>query len=429
MSGSTIVLYRNDSDDVWVIDIPASIAEAQAFGNDRLKLISCPALEKPWPHNEPKSDKARDILKSQQPDDRGLQKAISDALAIVRASHSGAYCLSRVAQAASAATGEKRRRSEITPDRAAEAWPGHDRFRPFKDGYDLSEEVGESLHVIAPPTTNLYVKSQAEVEGKMVHNASPSIANLRIQDKSIMCRIPPFSSFFLGDCSASMPFHRAVRQLAQRQQTKSQFDVVVMDPPWPSASVRRGAQKGQAHYNVKRSLWDMRQLLFDMDLGPLISADGLLAVWITNKPTINDMILSQQDGLFESCGLQLVEEWIWVKVTSSGEPILPVDGLWRKPYEILLIGRKKATAKGRDLDGRHTASPRHNVKRRVIFAVPDLHSRKPCLKQPLKRILGISTDHRGLEIFARNLISGWHAWGNEVLKFTEEMCWTRDCAP
>ena len=31
--------------------------------------------------------------------------------------------------------------------------------------------------------------------------------------------------------------------------------------------------------------------------------------------------------------------------------------------------------------------------------------------------------YEALEIFARNLTSGWWAWGNEVLKFQSDECW------
>jgi N6-adenosine-specific RNA methylase IME4 len=120
------------------------------------------------------------------------------------------------------------------------------------------------------------------------------------------------------------------------------------------------------------------------------------------------MVLGE-GGLFEGWGVHLVEEWIWLKVTSAGEPISELGSMWRKPYEILLVGRRGAFPDG-------------DVKRRVLVGVPDLHSRKPNLKSIFEQVMK-KEKYEALEIFARNLTSGWWAWGNEVLKFQSDECW------
>lgn len=65
--------------------------------------------------------------------------------------------------------------------------------------------------------------------------------------------------------------------------------------------------------------------------------------------------------------------------------------------------------------------------RRVIAAVPDLHSRKPNLKSILENVFFTETgqlqSYSALEVFARNLTAGWWAAGNEVLRFNERECW------
>lgn len=172
-------------------------------------------------------------------------------------------------------------------------------------------------------------------------------------------------------------------------------------------------------------------------------------------------MLLDEGGVFDHWGLKLVEEWIWLKVTSSGEPISNISGTWRKPWEILLVGRKKgekesiggegdselkkSLGNGKldmkeeyDLEGsnQHLPSPSPNpfqsrnsnlpIKRRIIIGVPDLHSRKPNLKFLFRQLLGLRAgdeEYRGLEIFARNLTAGWWGWGNEVLKFQDERAW------
>jgi hypothetical protein len=63
------------------------------------------------------------------------------------------------------------------------------------------------------------------------------------------------------------------------------------------------------------------------------------------------------------------------------------------------------------------------VKRRVIAAVPDIHSRKPCLKTLLEPYLVDSNDYSALEVFSRYLVSKWMSWGNEVLKYNWDGYW------
>ena len=410
------VLYQNVENDIFLVDIPASIAEAQNFGDERPRLKSCLAVEQPWPNNEPKSEQARAKLKSQQPEDEvEVQTAIEYALAAVQTGHHGPYCYPRSVATTPAKIVSKRARSHSPDHPASGDTEAHCKpdWTHWRDGF--SEDNGDpKTGRSGVISTDTCIKSLAQVGELLVSNATSSTVKVGLRDTSVIYSIPSRSSFFLGDCSRSVPFHRSISRQAREQDRKRHFDIVVMDPPWPSASVRRGAQKGQAHYSVIRTLEDMRSLLMNMDLQMLLGDSGLLAVWITNKPAVRDMMLAPDDGLFARCNVQLIEEWSWVKVTTKGEPVLPVKGLWRKPYEVLLIGKKRQSSD----------ALLSKVKRRVVIAVPDLHSRKPCLKAMLSQVFKLPSDHRGLEIFARNLVSGWHSWGNEVLKFNDTACWT-----
>ena len=156
---------------------------------------------------------------------------------------------------------------------------------------------------------------------------------------------------------------------------------------------------------------------------------GLIGAWVTNKPAIREMILGTGDGtgggLFGEWGVRLVEEWVWVKVTVTGEPVLELGSVWRRPWEVLLVGRK--AGKGEDgvmEEEGNRDGEEEGVKRRVVLAVPDLHSRKPCLKGLFEGAMGLKEgEYEGLEIFARNLTKGWWSWGDEVLKFQADEHW------
>jgi N6-adenosine-specific RNA methylase IME4 len=177
----------------------------------------------------------------------------------------------------------------------------------------------------------------------------------------------------------------------------------------------------------------------------------LVGVWITNKKSFRELLLGEdgERGLFAEWGVELVEEWVWLKITENGEPMSPVDGTWRKPYEILLVGRNisnveirtdscevapqseldeiSGTGRGKEV-GISEDEPMP-VKRRVIIAVPDMHSRKPNLVAVFAPLLPrYPAPPRCLEIFARNLTADSWAWGNEVLKFQRLEHWTTECA-
>ncbi|TDZ38955.1 Uncharacterized protein C8035_v006895 [Colletotrichum spinosum] len=181
------------------------------------------------------------------------------------------------------------------------------------------------------------------------------------------------------------------------------FDLVVLDPPWPNKSVKRKANSYATTYGLKET----RSLLEQIPVGGHLADGGLVAIWVTNKPALVDLLTSPR-GVLAGWGLEVATEWIWLKITSRGEPIFDTASAWRKPWERLIIAKKRG-------DDR-------NIPQRVVAAVPDIHSRKPNLRCLFEDLL--PRDYRGLEIFARNLTAGWWGWGDEVLRFQSPEHWT-----
>ena len=72
-----------------------------------------------------------------------------------------------------------------------------------------------------------------------------------------------------------------------------------------------------------------------MDIDTYIEHNALVGIWITNKDTLRKHVLE----LFERWNVGLVEEWVWIKTTTQGEPMFDIDSVMRKPYEVLLLGR------------------------------------------------------------------------------------------
>ncbi|XP_054893151.1 N(6)-adenine-specific methyltransferase METTL4 [Poeciliopsis prolifica] len=202
--------------------------------------------------------------------------------------------------------------------------------------------------------------------------------------------IPPNAAFLLSDFTRIQPLVQCGRR----------FDVIVIDPPWENKSVKRSRR-----YSSLPSS-QLKRLPI-----PLLGSPGCLVVtWVTNRPS---HLRCVRDELYPHWGVEVVAEWFWVKVTTSGEFVFPLDSPHKKPYEVLVLGRYRPA-------NDHT-SPLQTANvpvedKRLIVSVPSaLHSQKPSLSEVLKLYVG--AEAKCLELFARSLQPGWTSWGNEVLKF------------
>ncbi len=223
--------------------------------------------------------------------------------------------------------------------------------------------------------------------------------------------IPPRSTLSLSDVTQSHVFRASLRDITNEFALRRHFDLVLLDPPWPNRSAKR--KKGT--YEQVGGMPRIIKLLLKMDIDSYLEHNALVGIWITNKDSLRDHVLGP-GGLFDAWNVVLIEEWIWIKTTSKGEPMLDIDDPMRKPYEVLLLARAAPTS--------WTTMQPPPVKRRVIAAVPDVHSRKPCLKALFEAYMTLPSDYRALEVFARHLVTGWTSWGNEVLLYQHDRYWT-----
>jgi N6-adenosine-specific RNA methylase IME4 len=364
---SSSILYRNSDSTVLLIDIPRSIEIAQGVSPSR-KIISSKPLEHPYPSVEPKSFKARAKLGEASLEDLLLQKHLQLALEEVKAGHEGKWCLSRVTGDSEILKArKKRKRREENTDGSV----------LFPEG---NEECLGSLE-----------------QGPLHHNPHSTFITTTLSPSNSRIHFPPNSTALLGEISTALPLFTT---------SAPKFPIIVLDPPWPNRSARR-----KKSYNISYNTLSVTSLLSSLPLQNHLEDSGCIAIWITNKDIFRQMVL-EKGGLFELWGVELVEEWIWLKVTGEGEVICQLDGVWRRPWEVVLVGQRRRGG---------------GVKRRVLVGVPDLHSRKPNLKELFADEglgLGLLGEEKaGLEIFARNLTSGWWGWGDEALKFQGGDAW------
>ncbi|TGZ82748.1 MT-A70, partial [Ascodesmis nigricans] len=182
------------------------------------------------------------------------------------------------------------------------------------------------------------------------------------------------------------------------------FDFLLLDPPWPNRSASR---KGDYSTIDRR---EIIPLLKKIPVADITKPRGLVAVWITNRPALRKQLLEQVAPTWGCDGIPEAE-WTWVKVTEKGETVWDMESKMRKPYEVLLILRRNGEKGEKEV----------KVKNMVMVAVPEKHSRKPAVKGLIEKYL--PENHKGAEIFGRNLTDGWFTWGDEAIKWNWDGHW------
>lgn len=432
-STRTPVLYQNPTKTLTLVDIPTSIAHAQGSidhpCNDQ--IYASPPLRTPYPSTEPKTEKAKlNVLRTKPLSDADVEfpAALLDMGLREVAENwplEDDWCLPRKMSPFKPGRRSKKRKADDDIDQVCSLHT-RDSVHASTAVLPASKVETEELGISSPRTEPEFSIPPSEIGIRSIQEplilSSDSIAkactysSVRIITNKLVCnpyptplslqfsgdnyKIPPDTKFLLSkiDEPTAPAFSMAALTMypdSSGTAGPGQFDSVLLDPPWENRSVRRSAKYDTMHES------DPMTVLRAM-LGQHIAPGALVACWITNKASVRDAALEA----FQAWDVQLIEEWAWLKTTTvGGLPVSQIDGLWRKPYEVLLLGRKCGdVAQGSDCD----------IRRRVIVAVPDFHSRKPHLKSLIEPFL--PRTYRALEIFARNLTAGWWSWGDEVLK-------------
>ncbi|OQE96787.1 hypothetical protein PENNAL_c0001G07976 [Penicillium nalgiovense] len=468
---------RGRDKNIYLLDIPHSIALAQEgrsipqqapessseaeknTNRKTLNLLSCSPIKEPFPSTEPKKPAAlAKVLDTIPISERRFHSElilplVRDSLETIKAGfpHDRPWCEARAVPSEPHDSTEPNQHS-----RKRRRGSDYTRLESAPDDHD---SINNEPPIILSTTSPNDFEALSELA--IVKNPSSESAIIRVgswhrDETNSPCEymVPPESSFVLCTLPLfqvevdrpSISNNYPIPGLPHHQK----FNLILMDPPWPNKSVRRSRHYQTHHYSEMDVLTEgLRDILrvhshdpkakqrprpSETHLGPAVQSEqSIAAIWITNAEKARR---SAYEALGDA-GFAICEEWIWIKTTWDGQPISALDGLWRKPYEILVIGRKS----GLNLDvnvNANNAPPLPQTDdltrmseaittRRVIAAVPDLHSRKPNLKSVFENVFFTETGHlleySALEVFARNLTAGWWAAGNEVLQFNARECW------
>ncbi|NWX32270.1 METL4 protein, partial [Notiomystis cincta] len=248
----------------------------------------------------------------------------------------------------------------------------------------VNESDHHAVHVLEDETSG----AEQDLLSHVMENSSNCAKIIVLMGQKYL--VPPKSSFLLSDISCLQPLLNY----------KKKYDVIVIDPPWENKSVKRSNRYSHL------SSWQIKQI----PVPALAAPNCLVVTWVTNRQKHLRFV---KDELYPHWSVKTLAEWHWVKITTAGEFVLPLDSLHKKPYEVLVLGRVQGGVKEalRKFEG-VLPIPEHQL----IVSIPcSLHSHKP----PLAAVLAefIKPDVECLELFARNLQPGWTSWGNEVLKF------------
>ena len=171
------------------------------------------------------------------------------------------------------------------------------------------------------------------------------------------------------------------------------YSILYADPPWDYKGQTQHGGKGisdsgsaAGHYSTM-VLSDLKNLQVDK----LTADDALLFMWSSSPH------LAQAIELMPHWGFSYVTVgFVWDKQrVNPGYYTL-------SQCELCLIGKK----------GRIPTPRGSRNERQMVSALRGEHSAKPA--EVRKRIEAMFPTASKLELFAREKVSGWHVWGNEV---------------
>lgn len=174
------------------------------------------------------------------------------------------------------------------------------------------------------------------------------------------------------------------------------YSIIYADPPWQYKANRRSyiantSGEAQVHYTTM-TIDDIKSLAVE----ELASTNCMLFIWVT-FPLLQE-------------GLDVIRAWgftyktlgfSWLKTTKDGiKPTFGVGYYTRSNLEVCLLGvRGKASKESSSISS-------------VVVSPREAHSQKPDLVRD--KIVQLCGDIPRVELFARQKVDGWDAWGDSV---------------
>lgn len=170
------------------------------------------------------------------------------------------------------------------------------------------------------------------------------------------------------------------------------YSIIYADPPW---SFSRGAWGGSVKQPTAYERMESEDIA-GLPVGDLCGKNAVLFLWTTSSHLPDSLDVCAAWGFkYHKVG------FVWVKTTQWGVPIKGLGRTTRNAAEFCLL-----CARGKGLPILSHSEPQ------VIMAERRKHSQKPA--EVRDRIVRLYGDVPRIELFARQRVPGWDAWGLEV---------------
>ena len=175
------------------------------------------------------------------------------------------------------------------------------------------------------------------------------------------------------------------------------YQIIYADPPWKPLESGGGKPRGTANLKLRYKGVMTTAEICGMPLNEIAATDCILFLWCT-FPRLEDGIQTIKSWGFKYYGLGFT----WIKTNKRSDTLFLGMGYYtRQNPEVCLIGVK----------GKRFKPLVRNIHS-VIMSPIDKHSAKPPkAREDIVKIIG---DIPRIELFARERVEGWDAWGNEV---------------
>lgn len=178
----------------------------------------------------------------------------------------------------------------------------------------------------------------------------------------------------------------------------ARYQVIYADPPWQFSSKELQKYNGrrftplEKHYITQDKNW-----IAKLGVSSLCADDCALFLWST------DAHLKEAIETIEAWGFKYITvAFVWEKLTSTGKTVANLGAWTMKNYELCLLGTRGKMLKYKSAN---------NIYQKVT-AERTKHSKKP--EAVRENIEALFPNLRRVELFARERVDGWDAWGYEV---------------
>lgn len=170
------------------------------------------------------------------------------------------------------------------------------------------------------------------------------------------------------------------------------YQIIYADPPWEYRDKALAGNRGAGcKYTTQSIEW-----LSALPVGKIADKNCVLFLWVT-MPKLNECF-----SLLSSWGFEYkTAAFIWIKKNKKSDSLFWGMGGWtRANAELCLLATRG-----------HPKRINASVHSVIVSAI-EQHSKKP--NEVRNRIIKLCGDLPRIELFARQRVEGWDAWGNEI---------------